>query len=342
MVEQPYGNLVFGDEEGLKRSYERFQNQPVDWDLCDGEELPVATEQTTIRNPVQVAGPGTFFGKATSTLRLEPTEAEGWWFDRTDIPGALPIRTSVRNVWTTGSVVSNIVLRSGPPENYMRMVEHIIALKFGMGIDNLMIRVDSGDPPIFERGSLPLVEAIESAEVVKQTRPATYYTVKEPVSVAGPGGSFLAIAPCEGKPVLEIDSAVDFKTAIGKQRIRFPLTYGHFRYGSEARTNSSLLKVIYSLTIGRLFADIRNMGYNTKNVVIASRFGYVNKPRLVHEGKPLESAWHRAVLDLLAALALLDQGRFVARVTSYKAGHWLDVRMMRELHKRGLLEETKV
>ena len=53
----------------------------------------------------------------------------------------------------------NIVLRSGSPHNYLRMVEHIVALRMGCGIDNLMIETDSGDPPLFDRGSLDLVEA---------------------------------------------------------------------------------------------------------------------------------------------------------------------------------------
>jgi len=337
MADPPYGRVLLGDEEQLKRSYEAFQRQPVDLDLHNESVPEWDRRQKTIQDTVSVSGPGTFFGGETRSLRFEPTEQEGWWFDRMDIARALPIRVSIRNVWTTGAIVSNIVLRSGPPENYLRMAEHIIALKFGLGLDNVLIRVESGDPPIFEQGSLPLVEALESVGYRQTERPVTYYTVKEPVSVAGPHGSFLTFAPCGERPALHIDSAVVFKGAIGQQRIRFPVTYGNFRRGAEARTNSSLLKVIYCLSIGRLFADIRNMGYNTRNVLIHSRLGYVNRPRLVHNGKCLETGWHRAALDLLAAIALLDRGRFAGEVISYKAGHWLDVQMMRMLYKHDLL-----
>jgi hypothetical protein len=79
------------------------------------------------------------------------------------------------------------------------------------------------------------------------------------------------------------------------------------------------------------------MGYNSRNVLIASRFGYLNRPHLVHNGKSLEAVWHRAALDLLAALALMDTGRFAARVISHKAGHWLDVQMMRRLYQEDLI-----
>jgi len=54
-------------------------------------------------------------------------------------------------------------------------------------------------------------------------------------------------------------------------------------------------------------------------------------------GKALEPVWHRATLDLLAAIALIDAGRFVGRVVSYRAGHTLDVRAVGLLHKHGLL-----
>ena len=251
----------------------------------------------------------------------------------------LPFAVSARNVWTTGDVVSNIVLRAGPPHNYVRMVEHMVALKVGMGIDNLLIRIGSGDPPLFNRGSLDLVETLESAGVQEVQRRAKFFTVKEKVTVCSPAGAFLTLVPCEpGKPVLHIDAAVDFKTAIGHQRIRFPVNLKNFKLGAEARTNTTGVKMLYCRTIGKLFADIRNLGYTMDNIVVAGRRGYYNEPRLVHDGKSLEAAWHRAALDLLAAIALIEEGQFVGEVTSYKAGHGLDVEMIRQLYKHKLLK----
>jgi len=59
---------------------------------------------------------------------------------------------------------------------------------------------------------------------------------------------------------------------------------------------------------------------------------------LLHEGKSLEAVWHRAVLDLLAALALIEEGRFLGHVISYKAGHRQDVDLVRLLYKQNLLK----
>lgn len=339
MAEEPYGRLLAGDEKQVRLSYEQWANQPVDNDLTNGPCPAAQRKQRTINEPVTLTGPGTFFGKATRTIRLEPTDLDGWWVDRMDLPQSLPTRVSIRNVWTTGEVVSNIVLRSGSPHNYVRMVEHIVALKVGMGLDNLMVRIDSGDPPIFERGSLDLVEAIEKSGFREQTGQTKYVTVKEKVTVGNAYDGFLTLMPCTSeKPRLHLDCAIDFPTAIGRQRLRLPLTTDHFRYGAEARTNTSASKMLYCRTIGKLFANIRNLGYTDKNVLVAGRNSYVNEPRLFHEGKSLEAIWHRATLDLLAAIALIDDGLFVGDVVSYKAGHALDVQMITMLYLNDLLE----
>lgn len=338
MVHDPFGQILTGSIEDLRRSYDLLQAQPVDWDLSgdgapDGHRL-----QRTIARPVSVSGPGTFLGKATRTLTFEPTDLEGWWFVRDDLPDCLPVRVSIRNVWTTGDIVSNIVLRSGPPQNYIRMVEHIVALKVGLPIDNVMIRMESGDPPLFKRGSLDLVEALENAGTQEIQKPVQYWTVKERVTVSSGKGNFLIFEPATGsEPRLTVDCALDFPNAIGRQRIKFPLTYEHFRRGAEARTNTPYGKMLYVQTIGRLFADLRNLGYSKENILIAGRHRYINEPKLMHDGKSLEPVWHRSILDLFAAVALLEEGRFAGHITSYRAGHALDCLAMRLLYKKGLL-----
>lgn len=64
----------------------------------------------------------------------------------------------------------------------------------------------------------------------------------------------------------------------------------------------------------------------------------MNEPRLIHGGKALEAVWHRATLDLLAAIALIDKGRLAGTIISYKAGHALDVDMVAALYRDDMLE----
>ena len=328
-----------GDGEAIKASYTQMNDLPIDWDLSDHPVEPLRRKQTTLAGTASISGPGTFMGKATRTISFAPSYQEGWWLNRADRPGSLPIRVGISNVWTTGQIVSNIVLRSGNPHNYVRMVEHLISLRMGMGIDNLTIHLDSGDPPLFERGSLDVVEALEECGTVTLDKPVRYVTVKEPVTVGGAYGDFVTLAPPDDpeNPQLTVDCGINFSTAIGQQRILFPLSAELVKMASVARTNTSLAKVIYCATIGRIFADVRNLGYNTKNVSIAGKKRYMNEPRLLHEGKALEAAWHRSVLDLLAAIALIPDGLFVGKIRSYKAGHRLDCELIKQLYLNQVL-----
>jgi len=339
-IDKKPGRILAGDEDVIAGAYQEFNALPPDQDLTDQPSHPPHTTQKTIGKSVSVSGSGTFAGKSITTITFEPSEREGWWLDRTDQPNSLPIRVAIDNVWTTGSVVSNIVLRAGNPHNYVRMVEHLISLRMGLDIDNLMIKIDSGDPPLFEEGSLDLIAALARAGRHTIERPVRYITVKESVTLGWPGGQFLTFAPYSGiVPKLTVDAAVNFPNAIGQQRIVFPVNFANVQTGAEARTNTSYGKMLYCKTIGKIFADVRNLGYTDKNILIARKKEYHNPPRLIRDGKSLEAIWHRSVLDLLAAVALIPDARFVGEITSYKAGHRLDCDLITQLYLNNLLVE---
>ncbi len=336
-----FGVLLDGKSEDLAKSYEDFNGLPVDQDMSGNSDFRSSGKQKTIAKPVEVSAPGTFSKHKISRLLLEPCSKEGWWIKRTDLPDSLPIKVSNRNVWTTGDMVSSIVLRSGNPHNYIRLAEHVIALKMGLDVDNLMISMDSGDPPLFEQGSMELVRAIMDAGRIEQEKTVRYFTVKETVSICGRNGGFMIIAPPDkNKFSLEIDCARNFPNAIGKQRIRFTLNKDTFCFGSNARTNTTTKQMLFCMTAGKIFADIRHLGYNRRNVLIAGKRKYINEPKYMYNGKSLEAAWHRANLDLLAAISLIEEGRLLGKITDYKGGHYMDVEMVKLLYANNLLVEV--
>lgn len=333
----PLGRILLGDPDGVRRAQECFHAQPVDFcELCEGD-AGYSPYRTTLGGVRSVTGPGTFYGRAQRTLTFGPSEEHGWWIDRTDLSEQLKTRVTIRNVWTS---VRNIVLRSGNPHNYLRMVEHIIALRLGMGVDDVTISTNSGDPPLFERSSLDLVDAIDACGIVARDIPAHYVTVKEPVTFGGSRGDYLTFLPPEnGEKKLRLDVAIDFNSIIGQQRIVFDVMPESFRRGAYARTNASHAQMLLGRSVGFLFADMRNLGYTTDNILIHGKRKFYGTPRFIQEesGKALEPVWHRATLDLLAAIALIDTGRFVGRVVSYRAGHTLDVRAVGLLYLNHLL-----
>lgn len=339
MPEYPIGKIVFGSAASIDAAYRLFRELPIDETrLAESRVSPFPSVRRTLAGEAPVAGIGTFQGSHKQTLTFAPSEKPGWWIRRMDQPEQLDTQVDIANLWTSAQ---NLVLRSGSPHNYLRMVEHIIALKLGLGIDDVLLKVNSGDPPLFDQSSLPLVKAVEHAGIRETDVPATCVTVKEPVAFGGSRGDFLLFLPAQdGERNLRIDCGISWNTVIGDQRVLFDVTSETFRYAALARTNATRRQYILAKTVGRLFASTRNLGYNERNILIHGKDRYCTEPRFPVGEKFLEPVWHRATLDLMAALALTGAHRFVGTVVSYRAGHTLDCDAIRALYRNDLLVDV--
>lgn len=335
----PIGRIVFGSAASIDAAYRLFRELPIDETrLAENRLSPFPAKRRTLAGEAPVAGIGTFQGSRKQTLTFAPSEKPGWWIRRMDQPEQLDTKVDIANLWTSAQ---NLVLRSGSPHNYLRMVEHIIALKLGLGIDDVLLKVNSGDPPLFDQSSLPLVKAVEHAGIRETDAPATCVTVKEPVAFGGSRGDFLLFLPAaDGERNLRIDCGISWNTVIGDQRVLFDVTPETFRYAALARTNATRRQYLLAKTVGRLFASTRNLGYNERNILIHGKGRFYTEPRFPVGAKFLEPVWHRATLDLMAALALTGEHRFVGTVVSYRAGHTLDCDAIRALYRNDLLTQV--
>jgi len=331
----PPCRLVAGSQASLDAAMARFYAQPID-DRRLAERSGWSAKRTTLAGEVSVAGVGTFRGRERRTITFAPSTRPGWWIRRTDQPEQLDTAVDIANLWTSAR---NLVLRSGSPHNYLRMVEHIIALKGGLGLDNVVLKTNSGDPPLFDDSSAPMVEAVRKAGIVDSAEDATYVTVKEPLAFGGRRGDFLLFLPDDGSRRLRLDVAINWNTVIGDQRVVFDVTPETFAYAAHARTNATHRQYQLAKTVGLLFADTRNLGYDKNNILIHGHKRWYGEPRFPLEGtdKFLEPVWHRATLDLLAALSLTGPDRFVGTVVSYRAGHTQDCDAVRALYRNDLL-----
>ncbi len=339
MTEMPdyqIGKTVFGNSAAIAASYDRFRKQKIDEiRLSSDKSSPFSLKRRGLTGEASVSGVGTFEGSLKQTITFAPSSKPGWWIRRMDQPEQLDTKVDISNLWTSAQ---NLVLRSGSPHNYLRMVEHIIALKLGIGLDNVLLKVNSGDPPLFDQSSLPLIKAVDHAKIHETDEDATFVTVKEPVAFGGKRGDFLLFLPAEnGERNLRIDCAISWNTVIGEQRVLFDATDETFRYAALARTNATHRQYILAKTVGKLFAATRNWGYNKKNILIHGPKKFYTEPRFAVGEKFLEPVWHRATLDLMAALALTGEHRFVGTVVSYRAGHTLDCDAIRALYRNDLL-----
>ena len=330
------GRIVFGEEAAITAAYEQFRQIEIDEKRLDESgAYRYSLKRTTLEGEAPVAGVGTFQGGAKQTITFAPSTRPGWWIRRMDQPRELDTKVDISNLWTSAQ---NLVLRSGSPHNYLRMVEHIIALKLGMGLDDVVLKVNSGDPPLFDQSSLPLVKAVEHGKIVETGADASWVTVKEPVAFGGTRGDFLLVLPAEkGDKRLRIDCAISWNSIIGKERLLFDVTPETFRYASYARTNATYKQYILAKTVGKLFAATRNLGYNERNILIHGKKRYHTEPRFKVGEKFLEPVWHRATLDLMAAFALTSHDRFAGTIVSYRAGHTLDCDAVRALYRNDLI-----
>ena len=341
MPDYEIGRIVFGSAASIDAAYRLFREQPPDETRLLPDDAPASfpAMRRTLAGEAQTVGIGTFKGSTRQTIAFAPGSRPGWWIRRMDQPEQLDTMVDISNLWTSAQ---NLVLRSGSPHNYLRMVEHIIALKCGLGLDDVLLKVYSGDPPLFDQSSVPLVETVDRAGIVETGTPASYVTVKEPLAFGGKRGDFLLFFPAKpGDRRLRIDCAISWNTIIGRQRVLFDVTPETFRYAALARTNATHRQYLLAKTIGKLFAATRNWGYNERNILIHGPKRYYTEPRFRLGDKFLEPVWHRATLDLMAALSLFGKHRLCGTVVSFRAGHTLDCDAVRAIRRNDLLTECK-
>ena len=341
MPDYEIGRIVFGSAASVDAAYRLFREQPPDETrlLPDDAPAPFPAMRRTLAGEAQTVGIGTFKGSTRQIIAFAPSQRPGWWIRRMDQPEQLDTMVDISNLWTSAQ---NLVLRSGSPHNYLRMVEHIIALKCGLGLDDVLLKVYSGDPPLFDQSSVPLVETVDRAGIVDTGMQASYVTVKEPLAFGGKRGDFLLFFPAKpGDRRLRIDCAISWNTVIGRQRVIFDVTPETFRYAALARTNATHRQYLLAKTIGKLFAATRNWGYNERNILIHGPKRYYTEPRFRVGDKFLEPVWHRATLDLMAALSLFGEHRLCGTVVSFRAGHTLDCDAVRAIRRNDLLTECK-
>ena len=87
-----------------------------------------------------------------------------------------------------------------------------------------------------------------------------------------------------------------------------------------------------------IFDEEHTLPFSTedRNILIHGR-RYFTESRFPVGDKFLEPVWHRATLDLMAALSLMGSHRFAGTVVSYRAGHTLDCDAVRALYRNDLL-----
>jgi UDP-3-O-[3-hydroxymyristoyl] N-acetylglucosamine deacetylase len=292
---------------------------------CTRDDVELSTQctrkATSIKNTVFREGMGLFTGLAAKIVLLPAPAGTGIVFERNDLLGQPKIQAIFNNVHSTPRCT--ILSSSGAS---IQTVEHVLAAVAALGVDNLIIRIDAPEVPIFDGSSLVFVEMLQQAEVVELESERLVHRLQKPLFWVENDTSIIALPSHSFK----ISYTLDYpqSTLIGSQ---------FFSLDVNAKT---FIKELSSSRTFSLFEEI--MPYIEKGLI---RWGSLENAVIVKgdsvmnpEGLrfPNEMVRHK-ILDMLGDLSLVGIP-FIAHIIAVKAGHAANSSFARLLHQHIMSE----
>src|SRR6187455_2203698 len=156
-----------------------------------GPDGRLMNSQRTLRRPVSCSGIGLHSGNKV-TLSLKPAPADfGIRFQRSDL-GGLEVPATVTHL-------GGIQLATGLAREAVSVetVEHLLAALTALGIDNVIVELNSPEVPIMDGSAAPFVYLIlNEAGVKKQTAAKKFLKVLRPISLSQ-GDKRIALYPSD-------------------------------------------------------------------------------------------------------------------------------------------------
>lgn len=246
--------------------------------------------QTTLSSAVSLKGIGVHSGKPV-TVTFHPAEADtGVLFQRVD-EGAqgrlIPALASEVGETDLSTSLGN------PAGDYVATVEHLMAAVAAMGVDNVLVEIDSPEVPIMDGSASAFVEAFTQAGIRQLSAKRRYIRILKPVRIDN-GSSWAEFRPHDGT---RFEVEIDFDSpAIGRQAFAADLTADTFSTDIARARTFGFIK-----DVERLWAAGYALGSSLENsVVIGEDNKVINMEGLRY---PNEFVRHK-MLDAIGDLAL--------------------------------------
>jgi UDP-3-O-[3-hydroxymyristoyl] N-acetylglucosamine deacetylase/3-hydroxyacyl-[acyl-carrier-protein] dehydratase len=300
----------------------------------------MSVKQKTIKNEVALSGVGLHTGnKVTLIFKPAPVNS-GYAFVRIDLEGAPVIEASAEYVVNTNRG-TNLEKRGV----LINTSEHVLAAVVALDIDNIIIEIDSAEPPIMDGSSKHFIEALEKAGLQDQESDREEYIVKEIITYKDEKtGSEIILMPSEE---FQITAMVDFGTKIlGTQNATLNKLSDFKTEIADARTFSFLHELEMLLDNDLIKGgDINNaIVYVDKEISnetmlklkkAFNRDSLSVKPNGILDNLTLrwanEAARHK-LLDVMGDLALVGS-RIRGKVIANKPGHLINTIFAKKLQK---------
>lgn len=266
----------------------------------------------SISRDVELSGIGLHLGRPC-TLRFRPAVAHaGVRFRRLDVPGQpeTPAHVSV-------AVAAERRTQLGVGDAALHTVEHVLAAVAGLLVDDLIIEMDSAEPPIMDGSAEPFRAALVRAGIREHEGLPSVLRLAEPVRVVD-GESVYVAHPAEA---LELEVKIDFPhPLIGMQEGRWLLSEASFAQELAPARTFGMLSWVEGLREKGLI-----QGASTTNTIVLDALGVVDTTLRW----PDEFLRHKA-MDIVGDLALAGQ-RVQAKISAIKPSHRGTVTLVREM-----------
>jgi UDP-3-O-[3-hydroxymyristoyl] N-acetylglucosamine deacetylase/3-hydroxyacyl-[acyl-carrier-protein] dehydratase len=313
----------------------------------------MSTKQTTINKSISLQGVGIHTGNEV-TLTFNPAvENTGYMFKRIDLPGQPEIEALSKYVIDTqrGTTLEKDGVK-------LKTVEHVLAALVGLEIDNVLIHINSEEPPIMDGSSKFFIEALEKSGIKELSQNRSEYIVKNVLTYKDDEtGSEITVIPSDN---YEVTTMVDYETKVlGTQNATLSDLSEFKDNFSNARTFSFLHEIEMLLENNLIKGgDLNNAivyvdkkisddtmdklkkAFNKDKVSVKSN-GILDNLNLHY---PNEAARHK-LLDVIGDLALIGKrirGKIIAKKPGHKTNTMFAKMISKIIERESEFEKNKI
>lgn len=309
-------------------------------------------KQRTIKNPVTLSGVGLHTGNKSNMTFRPAVENYGIKFKRTDLPDSPEIPADIDHVIDISR--GTTIAKDGAE---VHTVEHVLASIMGCEIDNIIVEIDSNEPPIMDGSAKDYVETLKKAEIIEQEAKKDYLIIEDTVHYHDDQNN-VDIVALPLKDDFRISVMVDYKNpALGVQHsglfnlqkefatefapsrtfcflseIEYLIGQGLIKGGD---LNNAIVIVDKEATADELSELQRKLGID-ESIILGSN-GNLNNRELRFKNEP---ARHK-LLDLIGDLALIG-APVKGQILAARPGHKSNVeftKMLRKLYLQKKIEK---
>jgi UDP-3-O-[3-hydroxymyristoyl] N-acetylglucosamine deacetylase/3-hydroxyacyl-[acyl-carrier-protein] dehydratase len=271
-------------------------------------------QQKTIEREISYSGIGLHTGVKTK-INFKPAPPDsGIKFVRVDLPGQPVIEANISNV--VGIKRGTTIGKNGVE---IHTVEHLMAAFYGMGIDNLIIEIDSKELPVADGSSLPYLEVLKKSGIKTQDVPKKYFVINQPIEFSD-GDKQLIALPYDG---FKISCTIDYNHPVLKTQF-FSSVITEEVFERELAPSRTFC---FDYEIETLKKQGLAKGGTLDNAIVVGEKGIHNKNLRFTD----EFVRHK-VLDLIGDLYLL--GKFLkAHIIVIKCGHLSNIALAKKINE---------